>query len=69
MALVSDGKCIRGDYARCAMQIDTFTFFRMVTTVVQCMGGFGMPPIQLSCVCSSLLAQGLETKMSGTLSH
>jgi len=34
--LVSDEKRIRGDYARCTIQIDTFTFFTHIFVCRQC---------------------------------
>jgi len=52
-ALVSDEKCIRGVYARCAIQIDTFAFYDRQTDREECVGVTG-----IACV-SDLESSGL----------
>jgi len=46
-ALVSDEKRIRGVYARCAIQMDTFTFLPLTVTTLNALNVLVKPEVEM----------------------
>ena len=46
-ALVSDEKRIRGVYARCAIQMDTFTFLPLTVTTLNALNVLEKPEVEM----------------------